>query len=137
MSFWILKQSRVLIFLFQSGTLCFSCFCNCYWRYLLFHLSIDESLPYHIALSYIWEPIRSILVGIVSYIPNLFTFFVIYMAIIRYLVRLVRYLAGEVQSERLKLRGFYPDWAIPTYHIIRFLLYAFYDSYDLSLSSGI
>lgn len=30
-----------------------------------------------------------------------------------------------MQSERLKLRGFYPDWAIPTYHIIRFLLYAF------------
>lgn len=74
--------------------------------------------------SYIWNPVKSILVGIVSYIPNLFTIFVICLAI-RYLVRLFRYLAGEVQSERLKLRGFYPDWAIPTYHIIRFLLYAF------------
>lgn len=73
---------------------------------------------------YIWNPVKSILVGIVSYIPNLFTIFVICLAI-RYLVRLFRYLAGEVQSERLKLRGFYPDWAIPTYHIIRFLLYAF------------
>lgn len=41
------------------------------------------------------------------------------------MVRLFRYLAGEVQSERLKLNGFYPDWAMPTYHIIRFLLYAF------------
>lgn len=74
--------------------------------------------------SYIWNPVKSILVGIVSYVPNLFTIFVICLAI-RYLVRLFRYLAGEVQSERLKLRGFYPDWAIPTYHIIRFLLYAF------------
>ena len=74
--------------------------------------------------SYIWNPVKSILVGIVSYIPNLFTIFVICLAI-RYLVRLFRYLAGEVQSERLKLRGFYPDWAIPTYHIICFLLYAF------------
>lgn len=74
--------------------------------------------------SYIWNPVKSILVGIVSYIPNLFTIFVICLAI-RYLVHLFRYLAGEVQSERLKLRGFYPDWAIPTYHIIRFLLYAF------------
>lgn len=74
--------------------------------------------------SYIWNLVKSILVGIVSYIPNLFTIFVICLAI-RYLVRLFRYLAGEVQSERLKLRGFYPDWAIPTYHIIRFLLYAF------------
>lgn len=82
-----------------------------------------KNLAYQL-LSYIWNPVKSILVGIVSYIPNLFTIFVICMAI-RYLVRLFRYLAGEVQSERLKLRGFYPDWAIPTYHIIRFLLYAF------------
>ena len=44
---------------------------------------------------------------------------------VKYLVRLVRYLANEVQAERLKINGFYPDWAIPTYHIVRFLLYAF------------
>ena len=51
-----------------------------------------------------------------SYIPNLFTIFVICYAV-KYLVRLVRYLANEVQAERLKIHGFYPDWAIPTYHI--------------------
>ena len=73
---------------------------------------------------YIWNPVKSILYGILAYIPNLFTIFVICLAI-KYLVRLFRYLAGEVQSERLKLNGFYPDWAMPTYHIIRFLLYAF------------
>lgn len=82
-----------------------------------------KSLAYQL-LSYIWNPVKSILTGVVSYIPNLFTIFVICLSI-KYLVRLFRYLAGEVQSERLKLRGFYPDWAIPTYHIIRFLLYAF------------
>ena len=82
-----------------------------------------KNLAYQL-LSYIWNPVKSILTGVVSYIPNLFTIFVICLCI-KYLVRLFRYLAGEVQSERLKLRGFYPDWAIPTYHIIRFLLYAF------------
>ena len=82
-----------------------------------------KNLAYQL-LSYIWNPVKSILTGVVSYIPNLFTIFVICLSI-KYLVRLFRYLAGEVQSERLKLRGFYPDWAIPTYHIIRFLLYAF------------
>ncbi len=82
-----------------------------------------KNLAYQL-LSYIWNPVKSILYGVFSYIPNLFTIFVICMAI-KYLVRLFRYLANEVQSERLKLRGFYPDWAMPTYHIIRFLLYAF------------
>ena len=74
--------------------------------------------------SYIWEPIKSIFLGIVEYIPNLFTIFVIWLAV-KYLVRLVRYLASELQSERLKIGGFYADWAMPTFHIVRFLLYAF------------
>ena len=54
---------------------------------LLFSIFPQTKSLAYLLLSYIWEPIRSILVGIVSYIPNLFTIFVIYMAI-RYLVRL-------------------------------------------------
>lgn len=82
-----------------------------------------EKLAYQI-FSYIWNPVKSIFGGMIDYIPNLFTIFVICFAV-KYLVRLVHYLAKEVQSERLKLNGFYPDWAMPTFHIIRFLLYAF------------
>lgn len=74
--------------------------------------------------SYIWNPVKSILHGVIDYIPNLFTIFVIWLAV-KYLVRLVHYLANEIQSERLQIRGFYSDWAIPTFHIVRFLLYAF------------
>lgn len=82
-----------------------------------------KNLAYQI-FSYIWNPIKTIFGGVIDYIPNLFTIFVIWYAV-KYLVRFVHYLASEVQSERLKLNGFYPDWAMPTYHIVRFLLYAF------------
>lgn len=82
-----------------------------------------KSLAYKL-FSYIWDPIKSIFMGVIDYIPNLFTIFVIWYAV-KYLVRLMHYLANEVQSERLKINGFYSDWAIPTFHIIRFLLYAF------------
>ena len=73
---------------------------------------------------YIWNPVKDILVGIVDYIPNLFTIFIIWYAI-KYLVRFVHYLSREIEAGRLKFGGFYPDWAMPTFHIIRFLLYAF------------
>lgn len=74
--------------------------------------------------SYIWNPVKDILVGIVDYIPNLFTIFIIWYAI-KYLVRFVHYLSREIEAGRVKFGGFYPDWAMPTFHIIRFLLYAF------------
>lgn len=118
------KQVNLLIFLASI------------FRYLLIVLQLvltvpmlfaifpqTEKLAYDI-LSYIWNPVKDILVGIGSYIPNLFTILVIWLAI-KYLVRMVRYLANEIQSERLKITGFYADWAMPTYHIVRFLLYAF------------
>lgn len=75
-------------------------------------------------LGYLWAPVKSILSGIIDYIPNLFTIFIIWLCI-RYLIKLLRYLTSEVQNERLKIPGFYPDWALPTFNIIRFLLYAF------------
>jgi small-conductance mechanosensitive channel len=77
-----------------------------------------------IIFGYILTPVKSIFAAIVTYIPNLFYIVAIYYSI-KYLIKGVNFLANEIQNERLKIPGFYPDWAIPTYHIIRFLLYAF------------
>ena len=82
-----------------------------------------KALAYRL-LGYIWTPVKGILMGIVDYIPNLITIIIICIAI-RYLIKLFKYLSNEVATERLKIPGFYPDWALPTYNIIRFLLYAF------------
>lgn len=118
------KQVNLLVFLANIG------------RYILMGLQLlitvpllfiifpqTESLAYTI-FSYIWNPIKSIFSQVLNYIPNLFTIIVIYYAI-RYLIKGLYYLASEIQSERLKIQGFYADWAVPTYHICRFLLYAF------------
>ena len=74
--------------------------------------------------SYILNPLKRIGISIVNYIPNVFTIIIIWM-VIRYIVKGIAYLANEIASERLKISGFYPDWAKPTYNLIRFLLYAF------------
>ena len=75
-------------------------------------------------LGYLLTPVKNILTGIVDYIPNLFTIVVIWFAV-KYLIRMIHYLAKEIEEERLQINGFYSDWAMPTYQIIRFLLYAF------------
>ena len=91
---------------------------------MIFYIFPPTKALAYTLLGYIWTPVKGILIGIVDYIPDLITIIIIWIAI-RYLIKLFKYLSNEVATERLKIPGFYPDWAHPTYNIIRFLLYAF------------
>lgn len=73
---------------------------------------------------YIIDPVKMVEKGVIDYIPNLFIILVIWYSV-KYLVKGFRYLSHEVETEQLKISGFYPEWAQPTFNIIRFLLYAF------------
>lgn len=74
-------------------------------------------------IGYIWNPIKEILGGLVGYLPNVFKIAIIYLCF-RYLVKGLKYFSGEIGSGRLKLGGFYADWAAPTFYILRILCYA-------------
>lgn len=80
------------------------------WSDALFHL--------------IWSPFKGVLIAIWEYLPNLFSILVIYF-VMKYVIRFVRYIFHEIEAEKLKLSGFHADWAMPTYSIVNFLLYAF------------
>lgn len=82
-----------------------------------------ENLAYKI-FGYIINPIKMIAKAVIDYIPNLFIIAIIWISI-RYIVKGIKYIADEIKNEKLKITGFYPDWAEPTFNIIRFLLYAF------------
>lgn len=73
---------------------------------------------------YILSPLKSIGLSFLNYIPNLFTIIVI-VVITRYVLKFIKYIASEVQDEKLEIPGFYPDWAKPTFNIVRFLVLAF------------
>lgn len=73
---------------------------------------------------WIWYPFKGIFTSFFAYLPNLITIFVIYF-VVRYVIKVVRYMAYEVESGKLKITGFHADWAMPTFSIVRFLLYAF------------
>jgi small-conductance mechanosensitive channel len=75
-------------------------------------------------LSLIWTPFKNIVLGIAHYLPNLFTILVT-LVVIHYVVKLMRFFSTEIGRGKLVLKGFYPDWAKPTFNILRAILYIF------------
>ena len=75
-------------------------------------------------LNWILEPMRIVLNSILSYLPNLFTVLVIYL-FFKYTLIAIRYFIEEIKKENIQINGFHADWAVPTFNIIRFVLYAF------------
>jgi small-conductance mechanosensitive channel len=75
-------------------------------------------------LNLVWSPFKSMFIAIWHYLPNLFSILAIFF-VMKYFVRLVKYIFSEIESEKLKISGFHADWAMPTYSIVKFLLYAF------------
>lgn len=118
------REERIIFFFFNILR----------WIIILIQLIISIPLLFSIfpqtesiamtLFSYIMIPVKSMGKSIINYIPNIFSIIIIWL-IIRYVVKGIGFLATEIENERLKIPGFYPDWAQPTFSIIRFLLYAF------------
>lgn len=75
-------------------------------------------------LGYILDPIKKLAGAFWNYLPNLFTILVI-IVIFRYSLLVLKSLKKEVEFGRLKLKGFYREWANPTYQLLRILMFAF------------
>ena len=91
---------------------------------LLFSVFPETKTFAYTIFGYIWAPLKDILNSIVAYLPNLFKILVIIICF-HYLLRLIRYFANEIAAGRLRINGFYTDWALPTYTILRVLFYSF------------
>lgn len=75
-------------------------------------------------LNWVLGPIKVALNGIVAYLPNLFTILVIYF-IFKFVLKAIRYFFKEVKRGNIQINGFHPEWSVPTFNILRFILYAF------------
>lgn len=111
MAFNLVRFVSILLLLLTSVPLLFSVFPE------------TKTFTYTI-FSYVWGPLRDILMGLIAYLPKLFKIIVIIVCF-HYLLRLIRYFANEIASGHLRIKGFYADWAMPTHAILRVLLYSF------------
>ena len=73
---------------------------------------------------YIETPLVKVWHAGVTYLPNIFFILVIVVCTV-YLLRFIRFLFSEVERQNISLPGFYPDWAMPSFKITRFLVIAF------------
>jgi len=107
----LVKWFNVIVLLYLVLPIVFSIFpFTRGWASLLFNL--------------VWSPLKKVLISAWEFMPNLFSILVI-VFVMKYVIRFVKYIFSEIELEKLKLSGFHPDWAKPTFGIIRFLLYAF------------
>jgi len=109
--FKIIKYVITVILLFLTIPIIFSLF------------SATKNIA-SILFGYILTPIKKIVMGAVDYIPNLFTIIII-VTVTRYALKALKYFAFQIEKGKLKLPGFFPDWAAPTLRISQVLLWAF------------
>jgi small-conductance mechanosensitive channel len=72
----------------------------------------------------ILDPLRAMAVGVVGSIPNMVFLFIL-VAIFRYVLKLTRLLFSGIRNGSVHWHGFDPDWAEPTYQIVRVLVVVF------------
>jgi small-conductance mechanosensitive channel len=73
---------------------------------------------------YIATPFVSIGNAVGNYLPNLF-FIAVIAGVTYFVIRFTRLFFAEIGKGTIAFPGFYPDWADPTFKIVRFLIIAF------------
>jgi small-conductance mechanosensitive channel len=61
--------------------------------------------------------------GFLSYLPSLLNLLIIIL-ITHYSLKVIRFVFDEVQKGTISFAGFHPDWAIPTFQLVRFVAIA-------------
>ena len=75
-------------------------------------------------LNWVLGPLKIALTAAAGYLPNLFTILVIFF-LFKFMLKGIRYFFDEVKIGNIKIGGFHEDWSVPTFNILRFILYAF------------
>ena len=117
------RQGRVIMFFYRVLRILFILFQLLISVPVLFSIFPETKTFVDTIIGYILNPVKDILSSIVGFLPNLFKIVIIIICF-RYLVRVLKYFSVEIASGRLKINGFYPDWAPPTFVILRVLCYA-------------
>ena len=89
---------------------------------LIFDIFSSTQYLSKIIVQWISEPIKNVGIAIIGYLPHLF-YIVIIAVITRYVLKILRFFALEIERGILKIKGFHPEWAHTTYVLARIMLW--------------
>ena len=89
---------------------------------LIFDIFPSTQYLSKIIVQWISEPIKNVGIAIIGYFPHLF-YIVIIAVITRYVLKILRFFALEIERGILKIKGFHPEWAHTTYVLARMMLW--------------
>ncbi len=94
------------------------------WLPLLFSIfpwtkGIAEQL-----IGFILEPLQHMAFSLLAYLPDLFMV-VLIVFVVRKLIGVLGFLTKEVEKKKLRIPGFYTEWAKPTFNLLRFSIWLF------------
>ena len=89
---------------------------------LIFDIFPSTQYLSKIIVQWISEPIKNVGIAIIGYLPHLF-YIVIIVVITRYVLKILRFFALEIERGILKIKGFHPEWAHTTYVLARMMLW--------------
>lgn len=70
------------------------------------------------------NPIRTIGLNFIRFLPSL-AFLIVIFLVTRYLLKLIKLLFNGLNEDAIKLKNFDPEWAMPTFKIVRIFILAF------------
>lgn len=95
-----------------------------FWLPLIFSIfhwtkNISDTLLGHTV-----DSLKSLGMSFINYLPSLFFIGIVFF-IVRYINKIVNFFTKEITNERLKIDGFYKEWAKPTSVIVKLIIYIF------------
>jgi small-conductance mechanosensitive channel len=72
-------------------------------------------------INLVYDPFKSLIDSFVAYIPKLFAILVI-VVVVRFILKYLKLFTHKIERGKIKLRGFYPDWASTTFGILKVLI---------------
>ncbi len=107
----ILRLTRLILVLALAYT---------YLNFVLGLFPWTRLLSRHLT-DYVVLPLQNIGLAIINYVPDLI-FIILIILVTRYGLKIVRLFFLGIEKKTIAVRGFEPDWAMPTYKIVRLLV---------------